>query len=93
MFVKYWFYNGYINIDNEKMLKLLGNFVFVYDIIKQYDLQFLRFFMFFVYYCYLINYLEEFLENIKSVFNCLKMVYSNFQYCLNSSMNLMEDDD
>ncbi|UTX17288.1 class I tRNA ligase family protein [Bacillus velezensis] len=36
-FAKYWLHNGYINIDNEKMSKSLGNFVLVHDIIKQYD--------------------------------------------------------
>ena len=34
-FSRYWMHNGYINIDNEKMSKSLGNFVLVHDIIKQ----------------------------------------------------------
>lgn len=71
LFVKYWFYNGYINIDNEKMFKLLGNFVLVYDIIKKYDLFLFWFFILFVYYCYLINYNEEILENMCKGFECL----------------------
>ena len=36
-FAKYWLHNGYINIDNEKMSKSLGNFVLVHDIIKKHD--------------------------------------------------------
>ena len=31
-FARYWMHNGYINIDNEKMSKSLGNFVLVHDI-------------------------------------------------------------
>jgi cysteinyl-tRNA synthetase len=42
-FAKYWLHNGYINIDNEKMSKSLGNFVLVHDIIKEHDPQVLRF--------------------------------------------------
>lgn len=40
MFVNYWLYNGFVMVgdDNEKMSKLLGNFVMVYDIIKMVDL-------------------------------------------------------
>lgn len=43
-FAKYWLHNGYININNEKMSKSLGNFVLVHDMIKQTDPQVLRFF-------------------------------------------------
>ena len=44
-FANYWMHNGYINIDNEKMSKSLGNFVLVHDIIKIHDPQVVRFFM------------------------------------------------
>lgn len=64
-FAKYWLHNGYINIDNEKMSKSLGNFVLVHDIIKQHDPQLLRFFMLSVHYRHPINYSEELLENTK----------------------------
>ncbi|QIW78464.1 cysteine--tRNA ligase [Bacillus tequilensis] len=92
-FAKYWLHNGYINIDNEKMSKSLGNFVLVHDIIKQHDPQLLRFFMLSVHYRHPINYSEELLENTKSAFNRLKTAYSNLQHRLNSSTNLTEDDD
>lgn len=92
-FAKYWLHNGYINIDNEKMSKSLGNFVLVHDIIKQHDPQLLRFFMLSVHYRHPINYSEELLENTKSAFNRLKTAYSNLQHRQNSSTNLTEDDD
>jgi cysteinyl-tRNA synthetase len=55
-FARYWMHNGYINIDNEKMSKSLGNFVLVHDIIKKHDPQVLRFFMLSVHYRNPINY-------------------------------------
>ncbi len=64
-FAKYWLHNGYINIDNEKMSKSLGNFVLVHDIIKEHDPQVLRFFMLSVHYRHPINYSAELLENTK----------------------------
>ena len=55
-------HNGYINIDNEKMSKSLGNFVLVNDIIKKIDPQVLRFFMLSVHYRHPINFSEELIE-------------------------------
>ena len=45
IFARYWMHNGFLNIDNRKMSKSLGNFRTVREIAKQYDLQVLRFFM------------------------------------------------
>ena len=44
-FAKYWMHNAFLNIDNRKMSKSLGNFRTVREISEQYDLQVLRFFM------------------------------------------------
>ena len=44
-FSKYWMHNGFLNIDNRKMSKSLGNFFTVREIGEKYDLQVLRFFM------------------------------------------------
>ena len=43
-FANYWMHNGFLNIDNKKMSKSLGNFFTVRDIAEKYDLQVLRFF-------------------------------------------------
>ena len=45
IFAKYWMHNAFLNIDNRKMSKSLGNFRTVREISEQYDLQVLRFFM------------------------------------------------
>lgn len=44
-FARYWMHNGFINIDNEKMSKSLGNFFTVRDILKEYDAEDVRMFM------------------------------------------------
>ena len=45
IFANYWMHNGFLNIDNKKMSKSLGNFFTVRDISEKYDLQVLRIFM------------------------------------------------
>ena len=44
-FARYWMHNGFINIDNQKMSKSLGNFFTVRDILKEYDPEDVRMFM------------------------------------------------
>ena len=59
IFANYWMHNGYINIDNEKMSKSLGNFITVHDILKELDPNVLRFFMLSVHYRGPINFNRE----------------------------------
>jgi cysteinyl-tRNA synthetase len=92
-FAKYWLHNGYLNINNEKMSKSLGNFVLVHDIIQQIDPQVLRFFMLSVHYRHPINYSEELLESAKKGLERLKTSYFNLKHRLQSSTNLTDDDD
>ncbi|MGE6260833.1 cysteine--tRNA ligase [Heyndrickxia sporothermodurans] len=91
-FSKYWMHNGYINIDNEKMSKSLGNFVLVHDIIQHYDPQVLRFFMLSVHYRNPINYSEELLENAGSGLERIKTSYQNIKHRVQSSTNLTNND-
>lgn len=79
-FARYWMHNGYINIDNEKMSKSLGNFVLVHDIIKRHDPQVLRFFMLSVHYRNPINYSEELLVNTESALERIKTSYQNLKH-------------
>ncbi len=44
-FVNYWLHNGFLNVDNEKMSKSLGNFFTIRDVLKRYDGETIRFFM------------------------------------------------
>ncbi|MDQ0157021.1 cysteine--tRNA ligase [Robertmurraya andreesenii] len=91
-FARYWMHNGYINIDNEKMSKSLGNFVLVHEIIERHDPQVLRFFMLSVHYRNPINYSEELLENTQSALERIKTSFQNLKHRIEASSNLTEND-
>ena len=65
-FAHYWMHNGFLNIDNQKMSKSLGNFFTVRDIAAKYDLQVLRFFMLNAHYRSPVNFSAELMESAKS---------------------------
>ena len=65
-FAKYWMHNAFLNIDNKKMSKSLGNFFTVRDIAKEYDLQVLRFFMLSAHYRNPINFSHDLMESAKN---------------------------
>jgi len=90
-FARYWMHNGYINIDNEKMSKSLGNFVLVHDIIKKHDPQVLRFFMLSVHYRNPINYNEELLENTRAGLERIKTAYQNMKHRQEASADLTDN--
>lgn len=92
-FARYWMHNGYINIDNEKMSKSLGNFVLVHDIIKKHDPQVLRFFMLSVHYRNPINYSEELLENTRAGFERIKTSYHNLKHRQGASADLTDNNE
>ena len=74
-FAHYWMHNGYININNQKMSKSLGNFFTVRDIRKKYDSEVIRFFMLSAHYRNPINFADTLMEQAKSaverVYTCL----------------------
>ncbi|MCI9212903.1 MAG: cysteine--tRNA ligase [Ruminococcus sp.] len=65
-FSKYWLHNGFLNIDNRKMSKSLGNFFTVREISEKYDLQVLRFFMLSAHYRSPLNFSGELMEAAKN---------------------------
>ncbi len=65
-FAKYWLHNAFLNIDNRKMSKSLGNFFTVREISEKYDLQVLRFFMLSAHYRSPINFSQEIMESSKN---------------------------
>lgn len=65
-FAKYWMHNGFLNIDNKKMSKSLGNFFTVRDIAEKYDLQVLRFFMLSAHYRSPLNFSDVLMESAKN---------------------------
>lgn len=91
-FANYWMHNGYINIDNEKMSKSLGNFILVHDIIKQIDPQVLRFFILSVHYRHPINFSKDLVEDTEKGLERLKTSYQNLKYRKKTSADLGEAD-
>lgn len=65
-FSKYWMHNAFLNIDNKKMSKSLGNFFTVRDISEKYDLQVLRFFMLSAHYRSPLNFSDSLMESAKN---------------------------
>ena len=63
---KYWMHNGFLNIDNRKMSKSLGNFFTVREISEKYDLQVLRFFMLSAHYRSPLNFSADLMEAAKN---------------------------
>ena len=66
IFARYWMHNGFLNINNRKMSKSLGNFRTVREIAKQYDLQVLRFFMLNAHYRSPLNFSADLMESSKN---------------------------
>ncbi len=65
-FANYWMHNAFLNIDNKKMSKSLGNFFTVREIADRYDLQVLRFFMLSAHYRSPLNFSAELMEASKN---------------------------
>ena len=65
-FAHYWMHNGFLNINNKKMSKSLGNFFTVREISEKYDLQVLRFFMLTAHYRNPLNFSAELMESAKA---------------------------
>lgn len=92
-FSNYWMHNGYINIDNEKMSKSLGNFILVHDIIQQIDPQVLRFFILSVHYRNPINFAQDLVEAAANGLDRLRTTHQNLQHRLQAAANLVEVDE
>lgn len=73
-FARYWMHNGYINVDNKKMSKSLGNFFTVRDVANAYGYEAIRFFLISSSYRSPINYNTEVIEQAKAalerLYNC-----------------------
>ncbi len=76
-FAHYWMHNGFLNINNQKMSKSLGNFFTVRDISEKYDLQVLRFFMLSAQYRSPLNFSDELMASAKAGLERIKNAVSN----------------
>lgn len=76
---KYWIHNGFVNIDNEKMSKSLGNFFTIRDVLTQYDAETVRFFLVRAHYRGGLNYSDVHLDDargaLKRLYTALDLVH------------------
>ena len=75
-FVNYWLHNGFLNVDNEKMSKSLGNFFTIRDVLKRFDGETLRFFMLRTHYRSPFNFSDTLLEDARQA---LRRLYTALQ--------------
>jgi len=73
-FVNYWLHNGFLNVDNEKMSKSLGNFFTIRDVLKRYDGETIRYFMLRTHYRSPFNFGDVNLDDAR---NALKRLYTS----------------
>jgi cysteinyl-tRNA synthetase len=75
---KYWMHNGFVNIDNEKMSKSLGNFFTIREVLQQFDAETIRFFIVRAHYRSPLNYSDVHLEDahasLKRLYTALDLV-------------------
>ncbi len=78
-FANYWMHNAFLNIDNKKMSKSLGNFFTVRDISEKYDLQVLRLFMLSAHYRSPLNFSEDLMQASKNALERILTAYDRLK--------------
>ncbi|MDN7474147.1 cysteine--tRNA ligase [Burkholderia multivorans] len=65
-FVNYWLHNGFVQVDNEKMSKSLGNFFTIREVLERYDAEVMRFFIVRTHYRSPLNYSDVHLDDARA---------------------------
>ena len=86
-FVHYWMHNAFLNIDNHKMSKSLGNFKTVRDVDAVYDPQVLRFLMLSAHYRSPLNYSVELMDAAKTSYERLVNCCRNLDYNIENAVD------
>ena len=84
-FARYWLHNAFLNIDNRKMSKSLGNFFTVREIGEKYDLQVLRFFMLSAHYRSPLNFSAELMEASRNSLERIRNAVGNLNHLLENA--------
>ena len=84
-FSNYWMHNAFLNIDNRKMSKSLGNFFTVRDISERYDLQVLRFFMLSAHYRSPLNFSDELMESASNGLDRIRKCAENLAFLIENA--------
>jgi cysteinyl-tRNA synthetase len=92
-FVRSWLHNGYINVDNQKMSKSLGNFFTVREIAEEFDLEIVRLFMLSAHYRNPINFSRELLEQSETALERLYNAKYNLEHLLRETRDGEPDEE
>ena len=92
-FSKYWIHNGYINVDNVKMSKSLGNFKTVREIANVYGYEVIRYFLISSHYRSPINYSLEIIEQCKSALERLYTCRESLDFALKNAKDIPDDEE
>jgi cysteinyl-tRNA synthetase len=84
-FAQFWMHNGFINIDNEKMSKSLGNFFTIRDVLKSFDAETVRFYLVRSHYRTSLNYSDQNLNDARSG---LKRLYTALQAATHTNVQI-----
>ncbi len=92
-FSKYWMHNGYINVDNVKMSKSLGNFKTVREIANAYGYEVIRYFLISAHYRTPINYNLEIVEQCKASLERLYTCRESLDFAIKNAVDETSSDD
>ncbi len=92
-FAHYWMHNGYINVDNQKMSKSLGNFFTVREIAAEFDLEAVRMFMLSVHYRNPVNFSRELIQQAEAGLNRLRTARERVAAAVTTDSMTKEDTD
>lgn len=92
-FARYWMHNGYINVDNVKMSKSLGNFKTVREIAEVYGYEVIRYFLISAHYRSPINYSVDIIEQCKNALERLYTCRESLDFALENAGNPAGDHD
>lgn len=90
-FSHYWMHNGYINVDNVKMSKSLGNFFTVRDVAEKYGYEPIRYLMISSQYRSPINYSVDIIEQCKASLQRLYTCRNNLDFALENATDIVPE--
>lgn len=93
LFAKYWMHNGYINVDNVKMSKSLGNFKTVREIANVYGYEVIRYFLISSHYRSPINYSIDIIEQCQSALDRLYTCRESLDFAIKNAKSDIDDDE
>ena len=90
-FVRYWIHNGYVNVDNKKMSKSLGNFFTVREVAAEYGYEAIRYFAISAHFRTQINFSREVMDQCKAALSRLHTCRDNLEFAIRNASGTGEE--